>query len=162
AAHGAAGVLQLRGRGDALNRRRRCYCHSRGQTLMAYDIKAASNLLIELPPFPPIIRGWNRLEGRPRAVDYERALRAEVRDALWFLTRQWQFGELQGEDAGSPIDARVVVRSTPLLHFALPGQPATPFDATRPLEARVEGERAPRDLDFHIELSRQFFRRVAA
>ena len=36
---------------------------------------------------------WNRLEGRPRSVDFTRALRAEVRDALWMLTRQWQMGE---------------------------------------------------------------------
>ena len=54
----------------------------------------------------PLIRGWNRLEGRPRSADFERSLRAEVRDPVWFLTRQWQFGEFEGEDAGSPIDAR--------------------------------------------------------
>jgi hypothetical protein len=40
----------------------------------------------------PIVRGWNRLEGRPRSTDFERSLRAEVRDPLWFLTRQWQYG----------------------------------------------------------------------
>ena len=56
---------------------------------MAYSVEAVSKLLIALPKFPPIIKGWNRLEGRPRTVDYSRALRAEVRDALWFLTRQW-------------------------------------------------------------------------
>jgi len=32
------------------------------------------------------VRGWNRLEGRPRSADFERSLRAEVRDPLWFLT----------------------------------------------------------------------------
>ena len=30
---------------------------------------------------------------------------AEVRDALWMLTRQWQMGEFEGDDAGSPIEA---------------------------------------------------------
>ena len=28
-------------------------------------------------------------------------------DPLWLLTRQWQFGEFQGEDTGSPISARL-------------------------------------------------------
>ena len=62
----------------------------------------------------PILHGWNRLEGRPRITDFERSLRAEVRDPLWFLTRQWQFGEFQGEDAASPIDVALGVRSAPL------------------------------------------------
>ena len=30
----------------------------------------------------PAITYWNRLEGRPRADDFTRALKAEVRDAL--------------------------------------------------------------------------------
>ena len=42
----------------------------------------------------PTITLFNRLEGRPRTRTFDRALRAEVRDALWMLTRQWQLGEL--------------------------------------------------------------------
>ena len=45
---------------------------------------------------------WNRVEPRPRSKSLTRALGAQVRDALWFLTRQWQFGEFHGEDAASP------------------------------------------------------------
>jgi hypothetical protein len=48
----------------------------------------------------PSLTLWNRIEGRPRTANFERALRSEVRDALWMLTRQWQAGELRGEDAG--------------------------------------------------------------
>ena len=73
--------------------------------------------------FPPAIVGWNRLEGRPRTVQFDRALRAEVRDALWFLTRQWQFGEFKGEDAGSPVDVRTAVRVDPLQHYAVDRRP---------------------------------------
>ena len=58
----------------------------------------------------PAVTLWNRLEGRPRAETFERALRAEIRDALWMLTRQWQIGEFRGDDAGSPIVAKVRVR----------------------------------------------------
>jgi hypothetical protein len=50
---------------------------------------------------------WNRLEPSPRTANPDRqgvarALAAEVHDPLWFLTRQWQLGELRGEDAASP------------------------------------------------------------
>ena len=75
---------------------------------MPFDYELVADLMLEAPLFQPEIKGWNRLEGRPRNVDFERALRAEARDPLWFLCRQWQFGELQGEDAGSPIEARLV------------------------------------------------------
>ena len=37
---------------------------------------------------------------QPDPVIDDRALRAEVRDPLWMLTRQWQMGEFQGDDAG--------------------------------------------------------------
>lgn len=54
---------------------------------------------------------WNRLEPRPRSADIDRALTAEVRDPLWMLTRQWQVGEFQGEDAASPVSVELVTRS---------------------------------------------------
>ena len=50
----------------------------------------------------PTVKLWNRLEARPRTDNFDRALKAEVRDALWMLTRQWQMGEFAGDDAGSP------------------------------------------------------------
>jgi len=49
----------------------------------------------------PTITVWNRLEGRPRRADFDRALKAEVRDPLWMLTKQWQLGEFKADDAGS-------------------------------------------------------------
>ena len=55
------------------------------------------------------IMTWNRLEGRTRAEDFDRALKAEVRDALWMLSRQWQMGEFEGEDGGSPVSVRLRV-----------------------------------------------------
>jgi hypothetical protein len=39
----------------------------------------------------------------PGRTDPEEGLRARVADPVWFLTRQWQLGELQGEDASSPV-----------------------------------------------------------
>src|SRR5438552_2043929 len=86
----------------------------------------------------PGITIWNRLEGRPRADKFDRALRAEVRDALWLLTRQWQMGEFRGDDAGSPILTRVRLETTPLRKYQAADGPVEPFDDSVPLEARVE------------------------
>src|SRR4051812_42833779 len=65
----------------------------------------------------PTLVGWNRLEGRPRRADPKDALRAEVHDALFMLTRQWQMGEYKGDDAGSPIAATPLISSAPLSRF---------------------------------------------
>ncbi len=86
----------------------------------------------------PGITIWNRLEGRPRADNFERALRAEVRDPLWMLTRQWQIGEFIGDDAGSPIFTRVQVETTPLRKYQPAGGAVEKFTDAVPLEARVE------------------------
>ncbi|HEU4891601.1 MAG TPA: hypothetical protein VFT47_08625 [Vicinamibacterales bacterium] len=86
----------------------------------------------------PGITWWNRLEGRPRADKFERALRAEVRDPLWMLTRQWQMGEFQGDDAGSPIMAKIHVEATRLQKFQPADGPVRAIDESIPLEAQVE------------------------
>ena len=53
----------------------------------------------------PSITTWTRLEPLPREGSMTRSLQAQVRDPLWFLTRQWQVGEFLGDDAGSPVQA---------------------------------------------------------
>src|SRR6476646_4824016 len=62
------------------------------------------------PPQPggtPSITSWTRLEPRSREADMRVSLSARVFDPLWLLTRQWQVGEYQAEDAGTPVGARV-------------------------------------------------------
>lgn len=86
----------------------------------------------------PAITRWNRLEGRPRTQDFDRALRAEVRDALWMLTRQWQMGEFKGDDAGSPVIARICTSTTQLDRFQAGATPHEPFTLDLPLETKVE------------------------
>ena len=44
-----------------------------------------------------------RLEPLPRSDEVASGLAARVHDAAWLLTRQWQFGEFAGQDAGSPV-----------------------------------------------------------
>ena len=41
-------------------------------------------------------------------------LQARQHDPVWTLARQWQMGELHGEDAGSPIGARLTVLTAPI------------------------------------------------
>ncbi len=88
------------------------------------------------------LRIWSRLEVRPRQEELDRPLEARTEDALWFLTRQWQFGEFHGSDGGSAISVRVARRIAPISTVHVEG--AAGYDPDRPLEAQVE--RLPIDL----------------
>jgi hypothetical protein len=56
-----------------------------------------------IPPLRPAVVTWSRLEPLPYNEDLTDGLQAQIADPLWMMARQWQFGEFQGEDAGSPI-----------------------------------------------------------
>jgi hypothetical protein len=97
----------------------------------------------------------NRLEGRPRTDNFVRALRAEVRDPLWMLSRQWQLGEFQGDDAGSPVSAKVRVDTTRLRHYRPAEGAVEPFDDAAPLDVRVERRPIPlrhNDVDLALDV----------
>jgi hypothetical protein len=91
----------------------------------------------------PQITAYNRLEPRPRTEDFTRSLRAEIRDPLWLLTRQWQMGELEAEDAGSAIDARLLTSQIQIDRISLGGAPGRGYDENIPLETVVERELIP-------------------
>ncbi len=91
----------------------------------------------------PTVGVWNRLEGRPRTTDFGRALQAEVRDALWLLTRQWQLGEFQGSDAGSPVTATYSVSTSRPTRFRAGDGTPGPLPTDRPLETVAERRRVP-------------------
>ncbi|WP_349606114.1 MULTISPECIES: hypothetical protein [Cupriavidus] len=118
---------------------------------------------------------FNRLESRPRTLDFTRSLRAEVRDPLWMLTRQWQFGEFQGEDAASPVTSRIAYRHQPIDRVALADGGAAPFDPQAiALETYVEREPIPlvlrelvsgevySDTVFAVRWGKQFLKRLRA
>jgi hypothetical protein len=83
---------------------------------------------------------WTRLEPHPRDGSMERSLQGQVRDPAWFLARQWQTGELEGDDSGSPVQAAMSVESVPLTGYAPNGTGANPvpYDPAVPLEPHVE------------------------
>jgi len=91
----------------------------------------------------PAVTRWNRLEGRPRTHAFDRALKAEVRDALWMLTKQWQLGEFRGDDAGSPVLARICTGTTRFDRFQPGRAAAEPFSMASPLETTVERRPIP-------------------
>ncbi|HEX6095402.1 MAG TPA: hypothetical protein VF432_03675 [Thermoanaerobaculia bacterium] len=101
-----------------------------------------------------------RVELRTRTQRFDRALQAEVRDALWMLARQWQMGEFQGDDAGSPIQARIRVTSTRLRKYR--GGEATgaveTLDDGVPLETKVERRPLVFSLDLRMLMGRQWLK----
>jgi hypothetical protein len=77
------------------------------------------------------------LEPLSPGTDLDAGLRAAVADPVWFLTRQWQLGEHQGEDASSPMAVRTEVSHVPVRYDATRPE----LDpASRPAEALVEAE----------------------
>ena len=50
-----------------------------------------------------------RLDLSTHNPDLQDGLQARIHDPLWMLGRQWQFGEFNGADAGSPAAAQVIV-----------------------------------------------------
>ena len=114
------------------------------------------------PVFVPAIITWNRLEGRPRKEDFDRSLKAEVRDPLWMLCRQWQFGEYRGEDTSSAVKAKMQVETTRINRYAPADDPARSYDDSMPLEVRVEREPVPFTLAIRVQIGRHFTKLAAA
>ena len=103
------------------------------------DVKIPSNMWRVLAAMElPSVTNWNRLEGRPRTHAFDRSLRGEVRDALWMLARQWQVGEFQADDAGSPVLAQMRMDHTRITKVRLGTDPVEGLVDPLPIEARVE------------------------
>ena len=99
-----------------------------------------------MPDPMPSITSWMRLEPRSRDAEMKTSLQARIYDPLWMLARQWQFGEFQGEDNGSPVMARWRAEAARLTRYhsgaiAPDTVHAQSYDASRmPLETLVERE----------------------
>jgi hypothetical protein len=77
------------------------------------------------------------LEPISPSTDFHNGLRARAADPVWFLTRQWQLGEHQGEDASSPVTVAVSATHERLRYTSR----RTDLDPTViPAEALVEAE----------------------
>ncbi len=122
-------------------------------------------------PTTASVTSWTRLEPQCAKAPLDETTSARLFDPLWLMTRQWQVGEFQGEDAGSPVQARV--RSTnAMLSRAHYGELSTTSTASRPynpaktpLETIVERRRMrpanaadPRMLTLAVDAGLQFLR----
>lgn len=123
------------------------------------------NSLLSLLNIPPTITAWNRMEGRPRTEDFDRALKAEVRDPLWMLSRQWQMGEFIGDDAASPVFAKVHLKTTALNKYQPGNSTAQALSSDVPLEVKVEHQAIPfqlmgqnASLDLRVMMGRQWLK----
>lgn len=110
----------------------------------------------------PSVVMWNRLEGRPRTFNFDKALKAEVRDALWMLTKQWQMGEFKGDDAGSPVFSKVHISTTKLNKYKAHDQETQKFETNIPLEVKAEQKIIPfmrenKELSIDIRLQLGFY-----
>ena len=115
----------------------------------------------------PAITRYNRLESRPRTDNFTRALRAEVRDALWMLSKQWQMGEFLGDDAGTPVYAKIHVEGQRITKYQPEGDPVQNFDLNTPMEATVERRpvplvinNRPAALDLRLQMGRRWLKMI--
>lgn len=129
---------------------------------------------VQAPPPAGQVRGipaivyHNRLEGRPRADNFERAQRCEVRDAAFMLALAFAHGEHYADDAGSLAFARLKIETAPIRGYRARGQVARQFDDATPLEALVERRQVPMieggvnvSLDIRLLMGRQWVKMVS-
>jgi hypothetical protein len=102
----------------------------------------------------PSLTYWNRIEPRPRSNDFKHGLSAQIRDAAWMLARQWQLGEFQAEDAGSPAYVKLVTKVSDLQAWRAGGS-LSPLQSA-PLEEQVESEAFTPDLALRAETGQSF------
>jgi hypothetical protein len=77
-----------------------------------------SPVLAAIAVAPPAL---TRLEPQSVSGDPAPGAVAAVADPLWMLGRQWQLGELLGEDVGTPVSVMVTSRSLPVTAWAAAG-----------------------------------------
>lgn len=87
----------------------------------------------------------SRLEPTCRSLGIEEGLAARIHDPLWLLARQWQLGEFNGKDAGTPVLVHATGTNDKVDAWRDLGQfQWNSFDGSAdPLDAFVEAEREP-------------------
>lgn len=101
-------------------------------------------------------RAYNRIEGRPREEELDDSLAAKIHDPLWMISRQFQFGELKGEDAGSAIFAKAAINTVRMSSFTGANGQKIPYSEDIPMEARVERLIPSIDLKQSVRFGKKF------
>jgi hypothetical protein len=98
---------------------------------------------------------YTRLEPRGLTHDFTANFANEIRDPLWFLTRQWQMGEFLGEDTGS-VAFLEYAGTTSRMPRWLEGATEHEVDPAAPLERQTLNEPFEADLGMAVELGHDF------
>jgi hypothetical protein len=96
-----------------------------------------------------------RIEPRARAQNFTASYANEVRDPLWFLTRQWQVGEFRGEDTGSAAYVEYAGTTAKMPRWR-ENSSEHAVDALAPLERQTLNEPFEADLGMAVELGHDF------
>jgi hypothetical protein len=82
---------------------------------------------------------WTRIEAMGRSLGVDEGTQACTADPLWMIGRQWQIGELRGDDAARPAAARVTVGSARIDRYRPAATPTMrPLPENMPLERLAE------------------------
>ena len=98
---------------------------------------------------------WYQLQPSARVPSIADTLAARVRDPAWLLCRQWQLGEFQGADAGSPAYARIHSHSASI-DTATAGAASVALAPGELLEPLLQHEPLAADLPTRVELGQTF------
>ena len=99
-----------------------------------------------------------RIEPRCRRDDFQQGIEARTADPLWYLTRQWQLGEFQGEDNGSPIRIEVDYHNQLINEIKFGEDPTIELPISPPLETIIEQEAVVMNWRLRIRIGQQFER----
>ena len=107
---------------------------------MRYELSKNAAIQTFVGERTPSITGITRLETLPTAINLLAGLAAPLADPLWMLSRQWQFNEFQGEDAGTPLRLSFQVQGVKVDAFRAGADPAAAWqpivDHDVPIETR--------------------------
>ncbi len=101
---------------------------------------------------------WNRLEVRARSERFDENLGNRLYDPYWLLCRQWQTGEFEGTDNGSPTEVKALWQQYPMRQLSVDGNAAVEYTGRQPVEAEVERVAVKPGIPLRIEMGRQLQR----
>jgi len=105
---------------------------------------------------------WNRLEPRARSEQFDANLRNTLHDPYWTLCRQWQSGEFEASDNGSPAEVRLQWKAHPLQRLSLAGNSPKAYTDQSPLETQVERMLVRPGIPLRMEMGRHLQRMLKA
>ena len=97
------------------------------------------------------LKFYTRISLRCRNTDATKGLQARTADPLWMLAREWQMGEFQAEDAGSPIGLCVKYKTRHMGTVQNIDGLTPSGDTDMPPEIVVEREKVPVDWRMRVQ-----------